>query len=139
MVQLNILVATQLISLFLPQLADRKGKILNVASTAAYQAGPKMSVYYASKAYILSLSLALREELKPYGVFVTALCPGGVRTDFRGLDGSNLHKYFPLMPADKVARAGFKGLMKNQAVVIPGFINKFLAFWAQILPKKLIT
>ncbi|MBI3231720.1 MAG: SDR family oxidoreductase [Candidatus Doudnabacteria bacterium] len=143
-VQLNMLAPTHLTALFLPELINRKGKILNVASTAAFQPGPYMAVYYATKAYILSLSQALREELKPKGINVSCLCPGGTVTNYHKLAdqkflATKLHRYLPLTSAESVARAGFRGLMKNKPIIIPGFLNKFLAFWAQVLPNNLIT
>lgn len=142
--RLNMLAPTALVALFLPEIIKRQGKILNVASTSAFQPGPYMAVYYASKAYLLSLSRALHEELKPYGVAISCLCPGGTRTNYHKLSEqkflqTKLYQHLPLMNAEIVAQAGFNGLMKNKPIIIPGFINKFLAFWAQVLPNGIIT
>jgi len=142
MVNLNIYTLTALTSLFLPSMLSRtSGKILNVASTAAFQPGPYMAVYYASKAYVLSFSEALRAELKNLGIAVTALCPGPTKTDFAAnseLSRSRLLKYAQSMSAERVAEAAFSGLVKNKAVVIPGFVNKFLAFGTRLMPRKLL-
>jgi len=143
-IRLNMLAPTALIGLFLPELTLRKGKILNIASTAAFQPGPFMSVYYASKAYVLSLSEALHSELKEQGVSVSCLCPGPVITNFQKQAGTEfrttkLIRYGFMLTADKVAKIAYAGLMKNKNIIIPGLLNKFLAFWAQILPRKLTT
>ena len=100
----------------------KSGAILNVASTAAFQPGPNMAVYFATKAYVLSLSEALHEELKPHGVQVTRLVPGPTRTEFGEVAGS---AQWPVRPRRdgrraEVVRAGLEGLEKNQAVVVPG-------------------
>lgn len=115
------------------------GKILNVASTAAFQAGPLMSVYYASKAYVLLLSEGLRHELKKDGVTVTVLCPGATRTRFfkrSNMIGTNIEKSPLIMSAAKVAEIGFSGLIKGKTIVIPGLINKLMAFSVRLTPRS---
>jgi short-subunit dehydrogenase len=108
-----------------------RGRILNVASTAAFQPGPFMAVYYATKAYVLSFSEALANELRGSGVTVTCLCPGPTRTGFmaRAKMGNpdTLSKKSVMMEASAVARSGFKGLMKGKRLIIPGLLNKVLA------------
>ncbi|HYV33899.1 MAG TPA: SDR family oxidoreductase [Candidatus Limnocylindria bacterium] len=148
MLDLNIRALTELTGLFLPAMLKRNsGKILNVASGAAFQPGPLWAVYAASKAYILSFSLAIRNELKGTNVFMTAVCPGSVKTNFqaatKGFNQTKLIKSgtkgkFMLKP-EEVAQAAFKGLMKNRPYVVIGFINKLLAFGSKILPVSLTT
>src|SRR3989338_4501146 len=141
MMQLNIVELTHLTRLLLPgMIAQRAGKILNVASTAAFQPGPLMAVYYASKAYVLSFSEALANELRGTGVTVTALCPGPTRTNFQQRAGIG---DTPLMRARvagaaSVARAGYRGLMAGTAVVIPGARNRLLVFAVKHLPRPLV-
>jgi uncharacterized protein len=141
MVELNVTALTKLCGLVLPRLmARRGGGILNVASTAAFQAGPNMAVYYATKAYVLSLSEALHEEAKPHGVTVTALCPGPTATEFAehaDLEMSRLFK-FGAMPADEVARLGVDGYEAGKPVVIPGVSNRLGAWGAQLAPRALV-
>lgn len=143
MIRLNILALTGLIRLVLgPMLANGKGRILNVASTAAFLPGPYMAVYYASKAYVLSLSRALTHELKDKNIIVSALCPGPTKTGFQeraGIGDSGLFsgRFLPVNTAADVARAGFKGLMKGKTVIIPGFLNKAGAWSSRILPSSL--
>jgi short-subunit dehydrogenase len=138
MVELNVVALTKLCGLVLPGLvARRAGGILNVASTAAFQAGPNMAVYYATKAYVLSRSEALHEEAKPHGVTVTALCPGPTATEFAehaDLEMSRLFKFGAMSAAD-VARAGVEGYEAGKAVVIPGLSNRLAAWGAQLAPR----
>lgn len=101
-----------------------KGKILNVASTGAYHPGAYIGVYYATKAYVLSLSEALYEELKPYGVTVSSLCPGATLTGFQKASGREDTKL--AMKPEFVARKAYRGLMKNKKIIIPGFRNKLM-------------
>jgi uncharacterized protein len=144
MIQLNIATLTELTHRFLPQMLSRKqGYILQVASTAAFMPGPLMSVYYASKAYVLSFSEALREELKGSGVHISALCPGPVATGFQGRADMGQSKLFsnplnPLMESSTVANAGYAGLMQGQGVIIPGFMNKFLAILPRFMPRAIV-
>jgi short-subunit dehydrogenase len=141
MVELNVTALTKLCGLVLPRLiARRAGGILNVASTAAFQAGPNMAVYYATKAYVLSLSEALHEEAKPQGVTVTALCPGPTATEFAqhaDLEMSRLFK-FGAMAAGEVARTGVDGYEAGKAVVIPGTTNRLGALGAQLAPRAFV-
>jgi short-subunit dehydrogenase len=129
--------------LFLPQMiARRNGKILNVASTAGFQPGPLMAVYYASKAYVISFSEAIANELKGSGVSVTCLCPGPTDTGFQGragVENSRLFKQFGPMDAKTVARDGYRALMKGKTLVISGFKNRLLAESVRIAPRKLAT
>lgn len=113
------------------------GKILNVASTGAYQPGPYTAVYYATKAYVLSLTQAIRKELYGTGVDVCALCPGATATEFSKRAGKSDVK--AAMSASAVAKRGIKGLMKNKAVIIPGTANKIAIAFSKILPGKITS
>jgi short-subunit dehydrogenase len=137
MVDLNVRVLTELCRLALPgMLARRRGFILNVASTAAFQAGPYMAVYYATKAYVLSLTEALHQEAKGTGVHVTALCPGPTATEFFDVAGAADGRLAKMAAdAGSVARAGLAGLERNRAIVIPGRMNKVTAQANRILPR----
>ncbi|MDD5216672.1 MAG: SDR family oxidoreductase [Candidatus Omnitrophica bacterium] len=138
--QLNILSLTGLTHLVLPMIKSRKGKILNVASVAAFQPGPLMACYFASKAYVLHFSEALANELKDTGVTVTALCPGPTRTDFQTrTDTQNIREEFIMMGALSVAKAGYQGFLKGKTVVVPGLINKILVFLVRFFPGDLVT
>jgi short-subunit dehydrogenase len=138
MIDLNIRLLTELCRLVLPGMVERRsGAILNVASTAAFQAGPYMAVYYASKAYVLSLTEAMHQELKGSGVRVTALCPGPVATEFFEVAGS-ADSRLARMGADpaSVVSAGLEGLAAGQAIVIPGFRNRVGAQASRFLPRS---
>lgn len=141
MIQVNIAALTHLTKLFLPQMIKRKsGRILNVASTAAFQPGPLMAVYYASKAYVLSFSEAIAEELRDSGVTVTALCPGPTRTDFAAtaeVGDSRLFSLFGVADASGVAEFGFQAMMQGKRVAIPGLRNKIVAEVNRISPRIL--
>src|ERR1700685_1344464 len=121
-IEVNITALTHLTRLFLPQMiARRRGRIMNVASTAAFQPGPLMAVYYATKAYVLSFSEALANELRGSGVTVTCFCPGATHTGFAkhaGIENSRLFKTVGAMPAEKVARQGYRALMQGRTVAI---------------------
>jgi len=141
MIDLNIGTLTDLCRAVAPQMIARKsGGILNVASTAAFQPGPKMAVYFATKAFVLSLSEALHEELKPHGVKVSCLCPGPTRTEFGEVAGFGGNGMFDkvAMNAPEVVKAGLDGLEKNKAVVIPGIINKAGAFSGRFAPRSVV-
>jgi hypothetical protein len=117
----------------------KRGFILNVASTAAFQPGPLMAAYYASKAYVLHLSEALANELKGTGVSVTALCPGPTRTGFQaraGMESVRMMKG-PVMDAKSVARIGYRGMTRGKRIVIPGFLNKVVAQSYRVSPRWL--
>jgi short-subunit dehydrogenase len=138
MIDLNVRVLTELCGLALPgMLARRRGFILNVASTAAFQPGPYMAVYYATKAYVLSLSEALHQETKGSGVHVTALCPGPTATEFFAVAGAADGRLAKMATAAAaVAQAGLDGLASNRAVVVPGLINKATAQSSRFLPRS---
>lgn len=142
-IQLNITALTCLTKLFLaPMLERRAGKIMNVASTAGFQPGPMMAVYYATKAYVISFSEALANELKDKGVTVTCLCPGATDTGFQGRAGTEntvLFKTMRPMDAKTVARDGYQGLMAGKTLVISGFRNWLLAESVRFSPRKLVT
>ena len=140
-IQLNVAALTHLTKLILPGMVQRgHGRILNVASTGAFQPGPLMAVYYATKAYVLSFSEALASELANTGVTVTCLCPGPTRTEFQERAGmSNMWLTSQPMMASSadVARAGYQGLKRGKRVVIPGLLNKMLAFSVRLAPRWL--
>lgn len=137
---LNMDALVRLTHLFVqPMLARRAGKIMNVASTAAFQPGPMVNVYYASKAFVHSFSYALAEELRDTGVTVTTLCPGTTQTEFFER-GNFSHIRAPYtMNARTVAQAGYRGLMRGKRVVIPGMTNKIASAFAKRLPVRLTT
>ena len=138
--QVNMTALVQLTHLFVqPMLSRGHGRIMNVASTAAFQPGPFINVYYASKAFVHSFSYALSEELKDSGITVTAFCPGPTNTDFfkRG-HLSPIRGPF-MMEADDVARIGYRGLMKGKRVVIPGLTNKILSAISKRMPVRITT
>lgn len=139
-INLNVLTLTVLTKLFVQEMVKRKkGKILNVASTAAFQPGPLMAVYYATKAYVLSFSEALANELTGTGVSVTTLCPGPTRTNFTERAKMDKTLLFKLgsMNAHSVALAGFKGLLEEERVVVPGVKNNMLVVAAKLSPRDL--
>jgi uncharacterized protein len=137
-IQLNIGALTHLCRLFLPAFIERRrGRILNVASTAAFQPGPLMSVYYASKAYVVSFSEALHNEARDYGVTVTALCPGPTRTEFdkrAGASSTNLFKRRKVMDALEVARIGMDAMKAGRPLAIAGRMNAAIAFLTRFAP-----
>lgn len=142
MLQLNIVALTQLTRLFLKDmLAKGEGRILNVASTAAFQPGPLMAVYYASKAYVLSFSEALANELRDSRVTVSALCPGPTQTGFRRRARMEESRLFEsgVMDAATVAAIGYRGLMQGRTVIIPGMKNRLLALAVRFAPRHLVT
>ena len=142
MIQLNMITLTHLIKLFLPEMLKQKyGKILNVGSTGSFVPGPYNAVYCATKNYVLSLSEAIAEELQGTGVTVTALCPGGTRTEFADkadIKDTWVHT-FGVMEAIKVAEVGYKALMKGKRSVIPGMFNKMQIFSSRFTPRILVT
>ena len=143
MIQVNVVALTHLTKLFVRKMVAKKsGRVLNVASTAAFQPGPLMAVYYATKAYVLSFSEALANELAGTGVTVTALCPGPTKTGFQAraqMEQSKLVRGKEIMTAETVARIGYAGLMKGKTVVIPGVSNKMMAQAVRFLPRKTVT
>jgi len=142
MIDLNVRALTDLSLRFLPgMIARRGGGIINVASVAGFMPGPGMAVYFASKAYVLSFSDALAEELRGTGVTVTSLCPGPVETGFQRRAGMRTDRQAgpvrPLSPAE-VAAAGWQGFRKGSRVVIPGFANKLAAYGGRAAPRRLL-
>jgi short-subunit dehydrogenase len=141
MIDLNIGTLTDLCRLVAPQKIKRKsGGILNVASTAAFQPGPRMAVYFATKAFVLSLTEALHEELKPHGIRVSCLCPGPTRTEFGDVAGFAGNGLFDrvAMNAAEVVETGLKGLDSNDAVVVPGWTNKVTAASTRFAPRSIV-
>jgi uncharacterized protein len=143
MIEVNVTALTQLTKLLLPgMLARRRGRILNVASTAAFQPGPLMAVYYATKAYVLSFTEALANELDGSGITVTALCPGPTVTEFQkeaGVAQTRLFRSMLVMRAPEVALAGYEGMLRGKRIVIPGAANRFLVEALRISPRRLVT
>jgi short-subunit dehydrogenase len=140
MIDLNVRALTELSLAFIDSLKRRQGGILNVASIFAFVPGPSMAVYYASKAYVLSLSEALHCELKPKGVRVTVLCPGPVPTEFQaraGIPGDVLPR-LRTRSAEQVARDGYRGLKKGRRLVVSGSINKTVATLVPFVPRGLL-
>lgn len=141
MMQVNMISLTGLTKLILPMMIKNKsGKILNVASVAAFLPGPLMSIYYASKAFVLSFSLALSKEIKKHGISVSVLCPGPTKTGFEKTAKMTDSILFRCLTKDPefVARSAYKGLMKKRKIIIPGVFNKLNARLAPLLPKTLI-
>jgi len=142
-IQLNVTALTYLTRLFLPGMLERRsGKIMNVASTAAFQPGPLMAVYYATKAYVLSFSEALANEVVGSGVIVSCFCPGATDTGFAkraGSENSRLFKKIGAMNAATVARDGYRGLMAARTVVISGTQNWLVAESVRFAPRKWVT
>lgn len=142
-IQLNITALTHLTRLFLPGMLSRgSGKIMNVASTAAFQPGPLMAVYYASKAYVLSFSEALANEVAGSPVVVTCFCPGATDTGFAkraGSENSRLFKKIGAMKAETVARDGYRGLMAGRTLVFSGLQNWLVAESVRFAPRKMVT
>lgn len=142
MLYLNIVSLSELTRQFLPQMVQRKvGTIINIASTAAFQPGPCMAIYYASKSYVLSFSEALYYELKPYGVGVTVVCPGPTDTDFfepAKMQGTRLiTAHFDMMSAEKVAQIGYRGAKAKKRIVVAGCLNRFLSVLTRLVPHSL--
>lgn len=143
MIQLNVTALTELTRLLVPGMVTLgRGRILNVASTAAFAPGPFMAVYYATKAYVVSFSEALGEELRGSGVTVTVLCPGPTRTEFQemaGMDNARLFKSFVVMDAAPVARAGYRGMMAGKRMVVPGIMNRVLPAVIRFSPRGMVV
>ena len=138
LIDINIKALTKLTKYFLPKIIEkRSGGILNVASTAAFASGPRMATYYASKAYVLNITEAIHEEVKDYGVKISCLCPGPVRTSFQNKAGINkseqAKKY--LMDADIVAQIGYDEFKKGKVIIVPGLKNKILIKANKLLPR----
>lgn len=140
--QVDVVALTQLTRLYLPGMVERKdGKILNVASTAGFLPGPNMAVYYAGKAYVISFSEAIADEVRGTGVTVTVLCPGATATGFQARASAKETMLFrlPLAKASAVAKAGIDGMMRGKTVVVPGITNKLVAIAPKLFPRRLLV
>lgn len=142
MIELNIMALTRLTRMFLPKMVlEKSGKIMNVASTAAFQPGPNMAVYFATKAYVLHFSEAIATELKGTGVSVTALCPGPTISNFQvaaAMEDSKLFNGKKLPSALEVARFGYSAMLKGRMVAVHGFMNRSMAAMVGFLPRKMV-
>jgi len=143
MIQVNVTAVTQLTKLFAAGMVKRRrGRIMNLASTAAFQPGPLMAVYYATKAYVLSFSEAIAEELRATGVTVTALCPGATATDFAEtaqISNTRLFQKLGVASADRIAQYGYKAMMRGERVAIPGWRDKLMIQSERLTPRRLVT
>jgi short-subunit dehydrogenase len=143
MIQVNVASLVLLTKLFLqPMLRRKHGRILNVASTAGFQPGPLMSIYYATKAFVLSFSQAIDEELRGSGITVTCLCPGATDTEFAdraGISNTRLFQIAGVADAEPVARFGYEATMKGVRLAIPGMKNKSHVQGLRLLPRNLVT
>ena len=142
-IQLNVTALTLLTRLYLgPMLERRSGRIMNVASTAAFQPGPLMAVYYATKAYVLSFSEALADELRKTDIRVTCFCPGATLTEFHKraqTENARLFKQLAPMDAKTVAEDGYRALMAGKTLAISGFKNWLVAESVRFAPRKMVT
>src|SRR5664279_1714979 len=143
MINLNITALAHFTRLFLPDMISRRsGKILNVASTASFQPGPTMSVYFATKAFVLSFSEAVNNEVKEFGITVTALCPGATLSGFQAaaaMEGSKLLERKNIPSSREVAEYGYRAMMQGRAVAIHGFRNTLLANSVRFAPRSLVV
>lgn len=142
MVELNVVAVTDLVARWLPQMLERRsGRIVNVASTAAFQPGPKMAVYYASKAFVLSFTEGLAEELRGTGVTATAFCPGAFASGFQkvaGMEGSRLVKGRKLPSSEAMARAALAAMDRGQVIAVPGVLNKLGSLAPRFTPRPVV-
>jgi short-subunit dehydrogenase len=142
MVEVNVAALTELTARWLPGMVARgSGRILNVASTAAFQPGPNMAVYFATKSYVLSLSEALAEELRGSGVTVTVFCPGAFESGFQrvaGMENSRLVKGRTLPSSEQMARAALRAMDRGAVVAVPGVFNRLGAFAPRLAPRTLV-
>lgn len=143
MIQVDITALVHLTKLFVRDMVARKrGRVVNVASTAGFQAGPLQSVYYASKAFVLSFTEAIANELHGTGVTATALCPGPTPTEFQKRANVGRVRGLRLMMRvnpDVVVRAGYKGMLKGQPVVVPGTLNNVIILLLRLFPRRMVT
>jgi uncharacterized protein len=141
MIDLNVRALTELTHIFGSKMVkNNSGKILNVASIVSFMPGPRMATYYATKAYVLSFGQALRQEWGRYGVEVCTLCPGATKSGFQGVANQNdleFAKASNIPTSKSVAEYGYKMLMDNKSIGVPGFTNKIFAFLPKILPRKI--
>jgi short-subunit dehydrogenase len=142
MIQVNIMSLVELTRLFLPgMLQRRRGGVLNVGSTAGFQPGPNMAIYYASKAFVNHFSEALAEEVRGSGVAVTCLAPGATETGFAGAAGMEnavLFKSGAVMDVKTVAQSGYRAFRRSRVLIVPGVRNKLLAFSVRLAPRSLV-
>jgi short-subunit dehydrogenase len=143
MIQVNISALTHLTKLFLPAMVRRgRGRVMNVASTAAFQPGPFMAVYYATKSYVLSFSEAIAEEVSGSGVSVTALCPGPTETGFAeaaSMTESRLFKHRKLMSSREAAKIGYRAMLRGKRVVVAGAMNNVMAQAVRFSPRRMVV
>jgi uncharacterized protein len=143
MINLNVTALAHMTRLILPDMICRGGgRILNVASTASFQPGPTMSVYFASKAFVLSFSEALNNEVRDLGITVTALCPGATHSNFQSVSSGRDRKYFEhnkFPSASEVAEYGYRAMMKGKVVAIHGLKNRILANAIRFAPRSLVV
>ncbi len=141
MMQVNMVALTHLTKLFLPQIRAREGKVMNVASVAAFLPGPFMAMYYATKAFVLSFSEALAEEMSGTGVTVTCLCPGPVETGFQERAGTaaTLGRSRLLVDVGQVAHDGYEGMKQGKRLVIPGWKNRLAVESLRVSPRSMVT
>jgi uncharacterized protein len=143
MINLNITTLTQFTKLYLQDMVKRRsGKIMNVASTAAFQSGPTMAVYYATKAFVLSFSEAIDNEVSDKGVTVTTLCPGATESGFQAaaaMEESALVKGKKLPTSKEVAEYGYASMMKGKTVAIHGIMNRIMANSVRFLPRAIVV
>jgi uncharacterized protein len=142
MINLNVIALVHLIRLYLPDMINRgSGKILNVASTASFQPGPTMSVYFATKAFVLNFSEAVNEEVRNKGITITALCPGSTESGFHvaAMRNGKEIKERKLPSSRQVAEFGYNAMMKGKPVVIPGLKNSIMATAVRFIPRSLVV
>ena len=143
MINLHVMTTAHMTRLFVPDMVKRgMGRIMNIASVAAYQAGPLMSQYYATKAYVMSFTEALAYELKGTGVTATVLCPGQTATKFQQTVSASSRETkmsFNIGSAPEVVKLGYKAMMKGRVNIVPGAFNNFLTFLSRILPRRTAT
>jgi uncharacterized protein len=143
MINVNVIAVTHFTRLFLPDMICRRsGKILNVASTASFQPGPMMSVYFATKAFVLNFSQAIDNEVREYGITVTALCPGSTKSEFHNVaakEGSTPPERNNIPSANEVAEYGYRAMMEGKTVAIHGFKNSLLANLVRFGPRSLVV
>lgn len=142
-IDVNVAALTELCKRLIPGMIKRgHGYVMNVASTAAFQPGPGMAVYFATKAYVLHLSEALAHELHGTGVTVTALCPGATASEFQaraGMEDAAMVKGRRLPPSGAVARFGYRAMLRGKRVAVHGFVNRILAWSVRLAPRRLAT
>jgi len=143
MIDLNIKTLTFMTKLFLKDMTEKgRGKIMNVASVAGFLPGPLMSVYYATKAYVLSFSRAINNELKDRGITVTALCPGPTESNFQEISGmskTRIVQKFKMPSSAVVAEYGYKSMQKGKSVAVQGFLNKMTVFIVRFIPGNAVV